>query len=364
VSYGIPGIIQRFRALREGPGPPWMLWKAPRGEVILAAGERVFYSPSDTSAWRNWLKGLRPSSPDSRIFFLLAFDPEAEAGEPWIGMPRAWAFEADVLLQMEAPSDAISGERIRSIGEHPGYNGEQVGPSYEDAVNTGLGLLRAGGIDKIVLARNASYSIGIGLDEAAERMLGEEDSFCILFSPDGERVLLSVTPERLARVDSGTVYTAALAGTALRSDDGIEDTDADLHLRESVKEDEEHAYVVRMIREALSAVSSDVHIGERRVFALPHVYHLITDITAKLRDGVSLCEVVSLLHPTPAVAGVPRDAAMTAIGGIEGFDRGLFAGVVGWMDSDGNGDAAVTIRSALLQDGQATVCLLYTSRCV
>ena len=110
-----------------------------------------------------------------------------------------------------------------------------------------------------------------------------------------------------------------------------------------------------MITQDLCVLSDYLRTGPRHLVALPHVFHLSTPIEARLRDGGTLADVISVLHPTPAVAGLPRDAAVRGIESIEHFDRGLFAGVAGWMDAEGNGDAAVTIRSALLHDGTATV---------
>jgi isochorismate synthase len=267
-------------------------------------------------------------------------------------MPRAWAFEPREILRIPAANDEPS-----TLRETPadGVGNDVLDESYLRSVTEGLRALYAGGLQKIVLSRMKTMSCASDFDHLLRRVLAVRNAFRILFSPDGETIFLSITPERLVRVENGTAVTAAIAGTALRGMDGSGDDAAGRALSGSRKEEEEHTYVVNMIRDALSGVSNGITVGDRKMITLPHVHHLKTDITAQLREGVRIGDVVALLHPTPAVAGVPRDAAMTAIAEFEGFDRGLFAGAVGWMDAAGNGDAAVTIRSALLRDGTATV---------
>lgn len=344
--------IERFRELREAQGPPWLLWSSPGGDLLLAAGARSIHRPPDASEWRRWLPSLRPSTTDGTLFFLLAFDPPAASDRLWTGMPRAWAFEPREILRIPAANDEPS-----TLRETPadGVGNDVLDESYLRSVTEGLRALYAGGLQKIVLSRMKTMSCASDFDHLLRRVLAVRNAFRVLFSPDGETIFLSITPERLVRVENGTAVTAAIAGTALRGMDGSGDDAAGRALSGSRKEEEEHTYVVNMIRDALSGVSNGITVGDRKMITLPHVHHLKTDITAQLREGVRIGDVVALLHPTPAVAGVPRDAAMTAIAEFEGFDRGLFAGAVGWMDAAGNGDAAVTIRSALLRDGTATV---------
>ncbi|MCZ7557194.1 MAG: chorismate-binding protein [Bacteroidia bacterium] len=344
--------IALFRELRETQGPPWLLWSAPGEDMLLAAGARTIHQPSEASEWRRWLPSLRPSANDGTLFFLLAFDPPAVPDRLWAGMPRAWAFEPQEILRIPATVEESS-----LIQDTPanGSGNDVFDEGYLHSVTAGLRTLHAGGLQKIVLSRRKTWSFTSDFDHLLQRVLAVRNAFRVLFSPDGEKVFLSITPERLVRVENGTAFTAAIAGTALRRSDGSDDHEASRTLSESRKEEEEHTYVVNMIHDALSGVSNGIMVGDRKTITLPHVHHLKTDITAQLCEGVRIGDVVALLHPTPAVAGVPRETAMTAIAEIEGFDRGLFAGVAGWMDGAGDGDAAVTIRSALLRDGTATV---------
>jgi len=91
------------------------------------------------------------------------------------------------------------------------------------------------------------------------------------------------------------------------------------------------------------------------LMVLPNLQHLYTPLTGTLAGPLSALEAVALLHPTPAVGGVPAAAAATAIGEWEPFDRGWYAGPIGWMDDAGNGEFFVALRSALLEGDRAYV---------
>lgn len=175
-------------------------------------------------------------------------------------------------------------------------------------------------------------------------------AFSLCYSPDGRRYFLSATPERLGSVHDGEFSTMALAGTLTRSDGAAGDPDA---LLADAKERAEHAYVVEMIREGISAYCSQLSVEDVRLLDLPHVTHILTRIEGVLSDGYGLNNMIAALHPTPAVAGTPREEACRSITAIEPFPRGLYAGCIGWMDSSGSGDAAVAIRSAVVAGKEA-----------
>jgi menaquinone-specific isochorismate synthase len=86
---------------------------------------------------------------------------------------------------------------------------------------------------------------------------------------------------------------------------------------------------------------------------LPNVQHLWSPVSAGLPPEMHLLDVFAMLHPTPAVGGQPREAARPDIARLERFDRGLYAGAVGWFDHTGDGEFVVAIRSALMDGAQA-----------
>jgi isochorismate synthase EntC len=208
-------------------------------------------------------------------------------------------------------------------------------------------------------------------------MLRQPHSFTVCYSPDGEQYFLSATPERLGRIAGGQFETMALAGTLTgngaagnengrdenggrenggRENGGRENGTAVLSHEDLLtdrKERAEHGYVVDMIREAAGSFASDVTTRDVRVLELPHLRHILTGISGRMHAGFGLRHAIAALHPTPAVAGTPRAEALQLIDALESFDRGMYAGCVGWFLGEDEGDCAVTIRSALLRGSEA-----------
>ncbi|MFW2399118.1 isochorismate synthase, partial [Burkholderia pseudomallei] len=168
---------------------------------------------------------------------------------------------------------------------------------------------------------------------------------------------VGATPERLARVAHGHAHTHALAGTIARGNDPAHDRALGAQLMASAKERLEHALVVDAIRDALAPLSRAIDVpAQPSLLRLPRLQHLSTPIAAALNERATLLQVVAALHPTPAVAGHPRAAALEHIRAHEGFDRGWYAGPIGWIDAHGNGDFVVALRSALIS---ASACRLF-----
>jgi menaquinone-specific isochorismate synthase len=175
---------------------------------------------------------------------------------------------------------------------------------------------------------------------------------CMLFSSDG---FVGASPELLVSRIGRTVRSHPLAGTVARSGDPLVDAEMTARLLASPKDREEHAMVVHEIAATLRPLCDDMVVPETpSIVPLRNVSHLGTMIEGHLgEDGPSALALAALLHPTPAVAGTPRHEALAYIAEFEGMDRGRFAGPVGWMDSNGDGDWAVGIRSAELAGTEA-----------
>jgi isochorismate synthase len=173
---------------------------------------------------------------------------------------------------------------------------------------------------------------------------------CTLFAVcRGDRCFLGATPERLVRVRGGALHTAAVAGSAPRGLTAEDDARLGAGLLAGRKDRLEHDLVVEAIRDALSGMLETApDTPEPVLLKVRNVQHLYTPYEGVLRRPHSVLELVDRLHPTPAVGGVPRDAALGWIRRHEGWDRGWYAGPVLWMDRAGEGESAVAIRSALL----------------
>ena len=208
-----------------------------------------------------------------------------------------------------------------------------------------------GDLAKVVLARTLELLADAPVD-AGEILaaLAAADPLGYVFAtglPDGA-TLLGATPELVVSRTGTEVVTHPLAGSAARSADPVQDAARAAALAVSAKDLREHALVVETIVEALRPLSRrvDVPAGPALV-ATARMWHLGTRITAELADpATNALTVAGALHPTPAVCGLPREAARAAIAGLEPFDRGFYSGLVGWMDGTGDGEWALVLRCA------------------
>lgn len=222
---------------------------------------------------------------------------------------------------------------------------------WQAKVEHALQAIERGDLSKVVLARHVQYQLDTSLDSSAVmRRLHDQRSQSHLFAIHrGGSCFMGATPERLLSCQDGYLTTHALAGSAPRGLTADEDQALGDHLLADRKEQHEHQLVVETIAQRLGSIVNELHAATYpSLLKLATVQHLSTPIRARLREGCSLLEGVQALHPTPAVGGLPSATAMSFIRHHEGFDRGWYAAPVGWLDSKGNGDFLVALRSALL----------------
>ena len=213
---------------------------------------------------------------------------------------------------------------------------------------------------KVVLARALQFQLEpkVQWDLAATwAALVRQEQACttFVFTRQGQ-ALIGATPESLLRIRDGQVETHALAGTTRRGKNSEEDSELGAKLLQSAKDLHEHQLVVRTITDTLYPWCEAVLVDHRpRLRVLERVQHLETQIHAQVKPGISLLGLSGALHPTPALAGAPRGAALGWLEEKEGLDRGWFGGLLGFVDEEGQGEAWVSIRSACLSRGHAWV---------
>jgi len=216
--------------------------------------------------------------------------------------------------------------------------------------------IRAGVYEKVVLAgsRELEASAPIDLGAAIER-LRSEYPHCHLFTVTrGDATFLGASPELLVSLREGRVLALGLAGSAPRGESEAEDDQYGQGLLGSAKDRIEHAIVVQAVREGLAPLTDALRApNQPRLLRLRNIQHLATEVTARARAGVSILALVRGLHPTPAVCGWPTEAARRVIHAHENFERGWYAGPVGWVDAAGDGEFAVALRSALVRGRRA-----------
>jgi salicylate biosynthesis isochorismate synthase/menaquinone-specific isochorismate synthase len=227
---------------------------------------------------------------------------------------------------------------------------------YESAVAHAVERIRAGELEKVVLAREVRVHAPGELDPAplfdALRAAFPACYAYLVGTP--ELSFIGASPELLVRRDGARAQTVALAGTTRRSADPSVDDLLGEQLLQGAKEREEQAIVARRIERALRPVSVWVAAADEPVLVkVQNVQHLATPIRAQLAEPLPCVELAGLLHPTPAVGGEPRDVAYRLIPALEGLDRGWYAGTVGWTDLSEDGEFCVALRCALLRGSLA-----------
>jgi salicylate biosynthesis isochorismate synthase/menaquinone-specific isochorismate synthase len=223
---------------------------------------------------------------------------------------------------------------------------------YEEAVARAVERIRAGELEKIVLAREVRAHSATPHDPAAiAGALRDAFPACYCWCVGTpEAAFLGASPELLVRRDGARAQTVALAGTTRRSADPAVDDHLGEQLLHSVKDREEHAIVARRIERTLEPVSVWVTAADEPVLIkVQNVQHLATPIRAQLADPLPAVQLAGMMLPTPAVGGEPREAALPLIPALEGLDRGWYAGAVGWTDLAEDGEFCVALRCALLR---------------
>ena len=223
---------------------------------------------------------------------------------------------------------------------------------YEQAVERAVERIRAGDLEKVVLAREVRAHAAADHDPGA--VLGAlRDAFPACFCwcvGTPELAFVGASPELLVRRDGARAQAVALAGTTRRSADPAVDDHLGEQLLHSVKDREEQAIVARRIGRTLEPVSVWVTAADEPMLVkVQNVQHLATPIRAQLADPLPAVELAGMLLPTPAVGGEPRAAALPLIPALEGLDRGWYAGAVGWSDLSEDGEFCVALRCALLR---------------
>lgn len=222
---------------------------------------------------------------------------------------------------------------------------------FKQAVTKVLQSIQAGQIAKVVLAHAVDVRSPLPFQPSVcLQNLRRLYPDCYLFALNNgaEQVFLGASPERLVSLQTGHLLTDALAGSAPRGTTPYEDAQLANTLLNSPKELHEHEVVRDFITHQLQGLGLAAMRSPLRLRQLPNIQHLHTPIHATVPAGVHLLDIVSQLHPTPAVAGLPRAAACAQIRQHEGFERDLYAAPIGWLDHHGNGEFAVGIRSALI----------------
>ena len=296
-SDGSVMIVPRTVLGRDGRGRAWLTTVTPRGDD----------PPGDTPA-----PGGKPFPPDP-------------FGPPTGGTPSPW-------------------------GNLRWRDGSLPGPRWEEAVAEAVAAIRAGGLRKVVLARDVFATADEPIDaRVLLRRLALRYPDCFTFSCDG---MIGATPELLVRRAGNQVSALVLGGTLPRGDGPAQGKALGEELLASAKNNEEHAYAVDSIREALGPLCQTLDVEARpSLLKFPNLQHLGTQVRGVLVDGTaprSALALAAAVHPPAAVCGTPPGVALELIRDLEHMDRERYAGPVGWVDADGNGEWGIALRCGQL----------------
>ena len=323
----------------------------PARPLLFASGEDAYVADQVHHTWTSpdwadpaWADGVVAAlQPGERAIGALSF----AAGAPGI-LHQVVGSERPLHRPATPPRD-----RTYDVREFP------TAEAYADMVRAVLDKIAAGVVRKVVIGRCLDVTSDPPLEpaEVIDRLLVTRPGRYVFSVPltealDDGPLLVGASPELLVSRDGDQICCTPLAGSVPRSSDPDDDARRAAALRASDKDLAEHAFVVDAIVHALKEVCVDVvpPTGPE-LLATDTVWHLASPITARLEDpatGPSALRLAQMLHPTPAVGGVPAAAAAEAIADLEGDLRDYFAGCVGWVDGSGDGVFAITIRAAVI----------------
>lgn len=343
--------------LRRGEGFVAVGGAAPVAMIRVPGGEAE-RAVRMAAAWRELSAGARVDDavqlPGTGLvgFATLAFDDRSAAA--------SMLFVPSVIVGRRGGRSWITriareGEQLPAAPTSPlGYGthwSATLGPgaldpdAYQSAVRGGLDAIATGEVSKVVLARDLVGTFPLGADlRRLARALSTGYPDCWTFAVDG---LIGASPETLVTVSKGTVTARVLAGTAPRGADADADAEASTALATSPKDQDEHLYAVQSVLKSLRPHTRSLAASEQPfTLRLPNLWHLATDVEGTLSDEASGFDLIAELHPTAAVAGTPTNVALDVIQRLEPFDRGRYAGPVGWIDGNGDGEWAIALRCA------------------
>jgi menaquinone-specific isochorismate synthase len=377
------GRVNPFRWLGGQLLPPKLYWSGREDGLVVAAVGVADLQEGDvlegTYALRKRLAPLLASGdPQLRYYGGLRFDPIRESSAEWATF-RAYRFvmprfellagdgEATLVCNLVLPRDAERHVEILEEIEHLSFSREASdaalpaplsridapGPSgWRNNVERALSGISEGRLGKVVLARRAEFGFAEKVDAPllAER-LEEATPGCFHFylEPEEGVAFVGASPERLFRREGRSIKSEAVAGTRPRGASEADDAELRDELLRSEKDRSEHDYVRISIKETLESLCDELDVEDDvSEMKLAGGRHLRSGVRGTLREGVTDAEVLHALHPTPAVGGYPRQEALGEIRALEPFDRGWYAGTVGWIGAEG-AEFAVGIRSGLVR---------------
>jgi len=227
---------------------------------------------------------------------------------------------------------------------------------YLQTISNVTSLIKANEAGKVVIARSLEmeFEETVTSPQVLSHVVNEQPESYLFGLEHEDLLFFGASPERLVKVDNGLAFSSCVAGSIKRGKTAEEDKQLGESLLNDAKNLGEHQYVVEMIADTFAKNCIQYKVPKRpQLLKIRDIQHLYTPVEGKLSQEATILQLVKLLHPTPALGGVPRQEALAVIRENETMNRGLYAAPLGWIDAEGNGEFAVAIRSAALKENKA-----------
>jgi len=384
VRLAVPaGRVDPFRWLSEQRVFPKVYWSGREDRDGVAAVGTADVREASVSEGVGTLSKLLTALPDAggsggRYYGGARFDPSGEPNEEWVAfgayrfvLPRfelhAGDAQTTLVCNLVLPRDTEDASKIlREIEDLTLPEGDTDAllptpslredrpdlPGWTENIELALSAFAEGRLGKVVLARRAEFGFDGVLDPTLllERLQAVTPGcFHFYAEPEEGIAFLGASPERLFRRDGRSLQSEAVAGTRPRGASSADDEGLRDELLHSAKDLSEHTFVSRGIREALEPLCEELEIEDSVAdMKLARGRHLRAKVRGTLSDGVTDAGLLEAMHPTPAVGGYPRRNALEEIKVLEPFDRGWYAGPIGWIGAEAS-EFAVGLRSGLVR---------------
>ncbi|KAM3703679.1 hypothetical protein ACB098_04G113200 [Castanea mollissima] len=359
---------------------------------VAGVGSAVFFrhiNPFSYSDWKSIKRFLSNKCPLIRAYGAIRFDARSNISSEWkdfgsfyfmvpqveldelegssmlattvawdTSLSWTWAMAIDALQATMCQVSAIVVKLRKEVPKTYILSNNHIpSKTYWDlAVNRALQLIDTGNsaLIKVVLARSSRVVTTTDIDPIAWLaclQVEGENAYQFCLQPPNARAFIGNTPEQLFHRKCLSINSEALAGTRGRGRSTTLDLQVELDLLSSPKDHLEFTIVRESIRKKLEAVCNGVVVEPKKAIRkLPRVQHLYAQLAGRLRSEDDEFDILASLHPSPAVCGFPTEEARLFIAETEVFDRGMYAGPVGWFGG-GESEFAVGIRSALVEKG-------------
>ena len=350
-------------------------FQAPDGDAVASLGVAASFTASGRERFSSLeakLADLPVLAAGARIVLGFSFNPQGPSQPEWDGFAAADAVLPAITvvkggsgnrLVVAVPPGSAVGPLLGTLSSlsavatppppDPGlHTVESVPPTaeWQSEVGEAVGAIASGSFEKVVLARSVQVLSERATDPfALVHHLALANPSCYIYATViGESAFVGASPELLIAQRDQEIWINPLAGSARRGK-GDDDVAVGIALLTSAKDRAEHAIVVDDLVSRLGEITSRLEYPDGPTLRrMATVQHLSTDIEGTLSEGVTTFDVLASIHPTPAVGGTPRAAALAFIDKAEGIDRGWYSGGIGWVDPAGGAKVALALRCALV----------------